>query len=347
MKRIMQVVEQIEHSKSLILKGSESDLRMALLLLDNAVEIMMFRVIQQIMTHSDRYEQLLRHFPENLEDEKSKKLHFDLKKKTINQAERKKIERFFHEKVNFLSSEKIREISYVKKIIPAETAAVLNAIHFYRNEIYHRDYVRKETLRHTTLILYEVLCDLFVPLTISSGGGVISSNDYDRINKFRKRLGLSQGSFLQEKEHGRIRDYLKVGIEIKAEDLAVGLKEHLLERIDGTRGALEFIRRDGFDVPSSDEALKRVLFFENIVGKKPLKDFKKQLAEYVPPYKVDFLERLEQKAQAIEQEKEKLKIFAMFAQLEMEFEPLEIIIDKSACELDAAIQMEVDRMRGK
>lgn len=347
MKRIIQIVEQIEHSKSLILKGSESDLRMALLLLDNAAEIMMFRVIKSIISHSDMYEKMLKHFPAHLEDEEGKKLFCEFKKKTISGIERKKMEKFFHEKVNFLSGERIREVYYKEKIIPTERAAVLKAIHLYRNEIYHRDYIRKETLRHSTLILYEITCDLFIPLTNSAGGSSMSSNDGERIEKFRQRLGLGQGGFLNEKEYEHIRTHLKSGIEITAKDLAVGLKEHLLERIDGTREALEFIRRDGFDVPSSDEALKKVLFFENIVGKKPLKDFKKQLTEYVPPYSVDFLESLEQRVEAMGQEKEKLKIFVMFAQLESEFEPLEKIIDKAACELDAAIEAEIDRMRGK
>ncbi|MFH0985937.1 MAG: hypothetical protein V1882_10480 [Candidatus Omnitrophota bacterium] len=349
MKRIIQIVEQIEHSKSLILRGAESDLRMALLLLDNAVEIMMFRTIKSAMRHADMYERMLKVSPVEFRDEQSRRFYSSLKEKVISSGEKKRINSYFHEKVNFLSGEKIRELSAKEKIIPEEVAAVLNAIHLYRNEIYHRDYVRKETLKYSTLILYEIICDLFVALSTNSGGLSMSSGEADRIKEFRKRLGLKKNNFYflneREREYSQVSVFLKNGIEIGIKDLAVGLKEHLLERISNSVEQLEYLSRGGAEECSPDEALKRVQFFQDVVGKKPIKDFKKQLMEYKPLYRASFLSSLEKRAQTIEKKKDKLKLFAFFAQLEKEFEPLEELIGEATGALDAAIEEQVERMK--
>src|SRR5262245_28919843 len=59
MERTLIVVEQIEESKALILRGSSAHLRMALILLDNAAELLMHRAVEGILFRNILDERLL------------------------------------------------------------------------------------------------------------------------------------------------------------------------------------------------------------------------------------------------------------------------------------------------
>jgi len=51
--RVRLIYEQIEEAKRLLLKGSLLDLRLSLILLDNAAEVLMFRELERVFAQDD------------------------------------------------------------------------------------------------------------------------------------------------------------------------------------------------------------------------------------------------------------------------------------------------------
>ena len=62
MERLYRTVVQLEEAKKLVQQGDVAHLRLALILLDNAVEVMMHRVIEGKMMYSDMYARMLENF---------------------------------------------------------------------------------------------------------------------------------------------------------------------------------------------------------------------------------------------------------------------------------------------
>src|SRR5438132_1153014 len=131
MERLEIIVEQLEESKRLIQPGSIPHLRMALLLLDNVVEILMYRQVMDNFIVSRWYENMLQSMLEirrrqmdaqRLRDQDE---HIsDLRSHIISVSRKGKIERFFDEKVKFLTE---------KQKLNSSVAEVLSIIHRYRN----------------------------------------------------------------------------------------------------------------------------------------------------------------------------------------------------------------------
>mgnify|MGYP006928160619 CR=1 FL=1 len=128
MRKISLIIDQIAHCKELIKKDEISYLRMALILLDNAAEVLMQRKVEEEFS----WEDFRKPWQEN-----AKKLNFPitdpLSRPLTSDKKRKKIESYFDEKAKFLSKE--------KGLIDPSVAQVLKILHRYRNEVFHRDIV--------------------------------------------------------------------------------------------------------------------------------------------------------------------------------------------------------------
>src|SRR5689334_7450292 len=103
MDRLYRTVAQIEVAKQAIQTGDVAHLRVALILLDNAVEVMMHRVVKNEFLHSDWYERMLNNFPKGPLDEKGEELRREIETEIIPRKRRKEISRYFGAKLDFLS----------------------------------------------------------------------------------------------------------------------------------------------------------------------------------------------------------------------------------------------------
>ena len=104
--RLYRTVVQIEEAKKLIEQGDVAHLRLALILLDNAVEVMMHRVIEGEMMYSDMYARMLENFSANNLDAKGEELRREMATHVVPPKVQKEIRRVFGKKIKFLSEDR-------------------------------------------------------------------------------------------------------------------------------------------------------------------------------------------------------------------------------------------------
>ena len=74
MDRLYRTVVQLEEAKRQIEQGDVAHLRLGMILLDNAVEVMMHRVIEDEFRHANMWARMLENFPDNNLDAKGQEL---------------------------------------------------------------------------------------------------------------------------------------------------------------------------------------------------------------------------------------------------------------------------------
>lgn len=242
MERIWVVVDQIEFAKNLLSSGKFSYLRIALLLLDNVLEILMYRRIMDDFAHDELYEKLNNNakssLPKDIYESWRREANFQL----IGIKQKKLITKFFDEKLTFLSED--------KNSIKQPVANALRSIHRYRNEAYHRDHIRKETIRPIVMLLFEIVCDLLVELSPSSY--VFHSGDDWR--EYFTRYEVPGKNLLPDDGLKLISDKLKSGVILDLQNLKLALKTHIKTRLEDALSNIEFIMKDGFGITSRAEA---------------------------------------------------------------------------------------------
>ncbi|MFJ9675337.1 hypothetical protein ACIRP5_31660 [Streptomyces sp. NPDC101221] len=174
MKRLELVVVQFEEVKRLIGIGRVPQLRLAHILLDSAVELIMHRMVDAELDCEqydfDRLENLRRldamrksdnplhrRFAAGPSDGQLSAEIEKLEGMVTSKKKRQKINYNFRDKIDFLV-ERTR--------LPAAIAPVLKKLHDYPNETYHRDQHRLEVIRPAVLIYFDVACtvlDLYDP----------------------------------------------------------------------------------------------------------------------------------------------------------------------------------------
>lgn len=308
MKKIQIIIEQLEVSKKLIKKNTEGGLRMSLLLLDNAIEILMYRRIMDEFRHSDFYKQLSERIDEVPESSNTKKLREEFNKNIIPNKEMKQIENYFPEKAKFLSD---------KKIIESEVAGVLVAIHRYRNEAYHNDKLRKGSIKSAVKLLYEISCDLLQKLDTKTR--TYNGEEMDELKSFFSKYDSEVEVSLFNIDMNGIVKKLKSSMHITKNTLKRNLRNHIEERFKETKDLIKFIE----DNAPGDSA-----------------------KEVLPDYPKKFKE-LELKLKDFDSKINRLALFSSFIEIESIFEPFELDIKEKADSLDEFIQFQIDLARGK
>ena len=105
MDRLYRTVVQLEEAKKQIEQGDVAHLRLALILLDNAVEVMMHRVIEHELEYSNMYARMLERFPSGPLDSKGEELRREMLTHVVPPKRQKEIGRVFGEKIKFLSED--------------------------------------------------------------------------------------------------------------------------------------------------------------------------------------------------------------------------------------------------
>ena len=144
MQLLYRTVVQLEEAKRFILDGDVERLRLALILLDNAAEVIMNRFIDGEVSHARTYAKLLKMFPKGPLDVKSKALKREFEEKIIPSRRQRKIEHNFNEKLTYLSND--------CRCLPTPTARALRRLHKYRNETQHHDLIREGSIRPAVLV---------------------------------------------------------------------------------------------------------------------------------------------------------------------------------------------------
>ena len=145
MDRIVVVADQILEAKRLLRSSEFSHLRIALLLLDNAAETLIGRTIRD-MRVVPLTERQIRRARARMSDE-----------------EFRSWKALFGHQMPWECGEKV-DFIVQKGMIEHPVGRVLKAIHRYRNEAYHRDTIRPQTIRSAVTVLFDLVTDLLVQL---------------------------------------------------------------------------------------------------------------------------------------------------------------------------------------
>jgi hypothetical protein len=226
--RLYRTVVQIEEAKKLIEQGDIEHLRLALILLDNAVEVMMHRVIEGEMMYSDMYARMLQNFFANSLDAKGEEMRREMAAHVVPPKLQKEIRRVFGKKIKFLSEDRDK--------IPLPCARVLNHLHDYRNETQHRDQVRSESITAATLVYFDIATDFLVQLQPGCTAWIGGEN-YNWLKKY----GIQKKMASPEEMLPRIAEGLRAGLPLDVEGIRTALATHLMGRIDAMENQLVYI----------------------------------------------------------------------------------------------------------
>ena len=330
MERLYRTVAQIEIAKGSIQSGDLAHLRVALILLDNAVEVMMHRVIKDELVHAEWYERMLRNFPTGPLDPKGEELRSEMASRVISRRRRDEIRRYFGAKVDFLRD---------RDRIPRPSARALKHLHNYRNETQHEDRVREESIRAVVMLLFDITTDFLVRLKTgptSWRGGA----DYSWVQRYGiERPRLFFGS---EEMRQHIAKKLRADLPLDDAEIRDSLIVHLTERLDAMEGQLDYVR-ENMELKDSAEALRNVQFWKS----SPRYVDPAKLSSFVARHDLASIAKWRAGVEGLNSIADKLDMFDQFATIEDDFEPLDRIIDDVAGDIDEQIQLAIDIARGK
>lgn len=218
------IVEQLEVCRDLVLTDVAPKSRMALILLDNAAEVILYRVSREALEDDVFFRRIV-------------PARFSLK-------QRNAIERFFEPKLDFVAS---------KNEIDVASVEMLRVLHRYRNAAVHRD-----THNPTVIpILARLACVAVSRLFASTRGGVRPSMaGYKEPMDWLASYGLA-GTFIDyEAAAKRIALQLQTGVEVSLQEAGRQLAEDLRERISRIRQVVSSELPLGDDTGRIDDMLK-------------------------------------------------------------------------------------------
>jgi hypothetical protein len=125
-------VQQLEVCRELILEGTEAKCRVALILLDNACEIILFRIIQDEFATDDVYQKAV---PEKYPPKR-----------------RSEINRVFGAKLDAVAE---------ARRLPTRVVTALKILHSYRNAVQHRDTHNPQSISILARVAFMAAADLF------------------------------------------------------------------------------------------------------------------------------------------------------------------------------------------
>lgn len=145
MQHLTYILFQIDEAQRYMEDGRIEQLRLALLLLDNAAEIQMETRIREDIQLEEMQEHLRKHVLRIPENERPESLLEITEWQPLSKSKKGKISNYFDEKIKYLSK---RQTS-----LDSRLCAPLSYLHKYRNEAYHHAKVRRQTIDTAAHIL--------------------------------------------------------------------------------------------------------------------------------------------------------------------------------------------------
>lgn len=224
------VLLQIDEACRFIKDGRLAQLRIALLLLDNAAEIQMHRCATNHLLHEEQKEHVRSSALLIPEGDREPILQELVQWEPLNAKGKRAVHKYFDEKVKYLTKR-------AEQLDP-RLAAPLCYLHKYRNEAYHHARVRKETIETAAKLLLDINCELL--LQLSRGW---TSYGSDRDYSWLKERFCNESVHLIHHDDlvpNAVSEFRAV-IDLSDKTVANLLVYHLRSRIQDVFGDLEFI----------------------------------------------------------------------------------------------------------
>ncbi len=336
MDSIERLVVHVEHALELAEAGDTHRLRLALLLLDSAAELVLHRETKFWLTHAEIDRNLVENHERYIPDRESQYID-EAKERLVSRSEARRIDREFGKKAAYL----------VKiGVVEAGLADALGRLHHYRNEAYHQDRVRHATLRTAVRVYAALVLELMRtlrPHLVSYG-----SRNHPDIAKY---LGPDESIFPDGFEiQGRIAEKLMSRCDFETPaDLGAALVDHCVQRFEDLDETLDWVTEElATRMNDADWDIEATIRFAQVKWTPEMLRYR--AADYqAERVEVDGsdLGRLRREVTTIGDVDTTLEAFRRFARIESEFEKAEAPIDTLAGEIDAHIQHEIDVARGK
>lgn len=332
MQRLTYVLYQMDEARRYLHGGRLEQLRLALLLLDNAAELQIEKRVSDELANENLREGIRRQ-ARTLEIPKgySDRLDELAAWQPLTAREKERLSKSFPAKLDYLSKR--------HQVLDQSIAAVLSYLHRYRNEAYHEGRVRRETIRTAAIILFEIDC--FLLLNVFRVSMFASNEDYswleERFRVDRPGILLGGGEALK-----RIVDELRALVVRDPSAVTETLVRHLGSRFEDVWDAVDFIV-SATPAESREDALKVAQLDPNVDGD----EIDALLADFDPRWSETTVLDLESRIGEVQAATDRLDAFSRFSQLETELETIEEPLYTTAMEIDHAIQLQIDQMRGK
>jgi hypothetical protein len=334
MEKLQFVLFQLDESKRHILAGSVPALRVALLLLDNAVEVLLDRWIADDLDSDEMSEVIQRRarkagIPEDHP-------HFvDLyQQRFLTASEKKRVARLF--------DEKLRYVTGLKGLLTPSMSAVLSHLHRYRNDAHHSGRVRTQTLRTSVVILLSLCCTL-VELLKPGSSGYASTEDYSWL---KEKFGLTPGALWDKTTTSSVLASLREGIPIDDATIGETFAQNIEDRIEALEEGLGFISTETHVAPSASEALAASQKF-SLDEQKRAQPYRSGPPSLDAPVSIQLIEQIRSVPRQVREATDALAAFQTFATADTGLERLEFMVNNLVVAIDGEIQMAVDRARGK
>ena len=360
MRYILTIVEQLDRAATELKIDHAINNRLALILIDNATELMLHRQCIGLLerdrtasnflkTHQAIANRQQRAVPSDIRDQFTKDMMTQKQK-------RRALSGYFTDKTKVLHQ--IGDLTRTER-------RFVDIAHGYRNELYHVGLSHDDVVRSIAGQYFSLSCDLFIRLGNLGYWSVSFSSNDEFTDIARRYLPMA---------NGRIDP-----LSVEKEDLAEKLRNALPDSIPNLTGSLadsarqsilsvmenfEFLVRDNpfsFDSETMFEVAQWQLDLQNALEKKnvdglwidpdyqnnynavadSLQKTWQQQCKAIPQ------EKWMSRASAIENESDPLVAMEMFHSLRNDMCYIETAIETASDDLDRHIQGEIDRSRGK
>ncbi len=341
MERLRLIYEQMEEAKRLIQSGTLPHVRLALILLDNAAELIMYRELSYKFAQDDFYTRTREHSQAaGAADQFAPKYRDE---------ERRAAEREFTPMVKILS--------HRLTMISDRQATVLRVCHEMRRDAFHRGEMNPAILRPVTGLLFLTVAEMAKTFPVHwylVCGAVPTGENLD----FLTRFGVRDYELGDENGKEKIYSKLVAGIS-SADPLSEALSRDLEERIDSTieglsylndgssnRGQLDYNLRYGQFWRERGAEVMRKAHEENRASEDDLARAYREWSENPGPrFTMDKVERWRRQASGIARAKHRASALARYWGIERLFAPLEEDISKAVADYDDHINVLVKERR--
>lgn len=340
MERVERLVVHVDEAVRLSEARDVSRLRISLLLLDSAAELILYRESSHRLAWE---EPLLQHLASFESQEKhghkltprQARHREELRATTTPKAERRRIERYFDAKAEFLHKAGVLPEAYVR---------CLRKLHKYRNEAYHNDHVRYGSLLSAVRIYIYIVCEMMRGMTPH----VVSLVGLDQLPGIRKYVGADEFDPLEVQQRVAERMLERTGLG-EPEEIGHELSEHLLNRIADVEDSLKFIADHLNDIHFGEESWNTADVLRLIQGEGQLSPFAslQEVRSITVPIDSSAIERWRLDASRTAEDPDALTAFSRFADIEDAFEVIEQKVVEAATAVDHEIQLQIDIARGK
>lgn len=319
MRDLQKRLEMLQEACQQLDKGSGTGARIALILLDNLAEIMMYEKVRHLFAHDSQFNGVIpRKYPDQL---------------------RKKVLRVFAEKVKLLAGD--------TDMISEDQGKVLRAGHLLRNEAYHRGEVREGIIRDVSRAYLDVVCDILPRLW----NGMLMLVPGEDVSRYLKQFKVEATMIDWDVLRHVCASFLN-SRPCSVEELTNALSADLVRRIEEVVYGCEYLGEGGYERVSAEVILKELQFNPQFHEKhefaqtdKGFRQFvetrKREFSEYIPPITLAILDEWKSRAQAICSMASPGEALDEYSAIDRLLSDIQETVGQAVYELDEWINMQV------